>query len=102
MVGSLMTELGIGTISNVTGIQEGVLGYNTEALNYQQSVVNDHLITGSFSGSYYGLQLVDNNVRRTAGPTFQGEFTYHDQALCNVDIILAINENYAEGMAIFR
>lgn len=102
MVGSLMTELGIGTISNVTGIQEGVLGYNTEALNYQQSVVNDHQTTGSFSGSYYGLQLVDNKVQRTTGPTFQGEFTYHDQALCNVDIIMTINKNYAEGMAIFR
>jgi uncharacterized protein YgfB (UPF0149 family) len=102
LVGSLMTELGIGTIGDTRGVQSGTLGYNTESLNYQETEVTEHQIKGTFSGSYYGVELVDDRIQRTAGPEFQGEFVYHDQALCNVEIILAINTHYAEGMEIFQ
>ncbi|MDZ7844973.1 MAG: hypothetical protein U5K99_09255 [Anaerolineales bacterium] len=102
LVGSLMTEMGIGTIGDTQGVQSGTLGYNTEALNYQESEVTEHQITGSFSGSYYGVKFVDNKIQRTAGPEFQGEFIFHDQALCNLEIILAINTHYAEGMETFQ
>jgi len=102
LVGSLMPELGIGTIGDTQGVQTGTLGYNTEALNYQETEVTEHQIKGTFSGSYYGVELADNQIQRTAGPEFQGEFIYHDQALCSVEIIMAVNTHYAEGMEIFQ
>ena len=102
LVGSLMTEIGIGTIADTQGVQSGTLGYNTEALNYQETEVIEHQIKGSFSGSYYGVKFVDQKIQRTAGPDLQGEFIFHDQALCNVEIILAVNTHYAEGMEIFQ
>jgi len=101
LVGSLMLDLGIGMIADTEGVQSGTLGYNTEALSYQETEVTEHQIKGTFSGSYYGVELVDDRIQRTAGPTLQGEFIFHDQALCSVDVILSINKNFAEGMDIF-
>ena len=72
LVGSLLPDLGVG---NIGTLDQELLGYNTEALNYQASQPSEQTTTGTFSGSYYGLKLADNRMQRTEGPQFQGEFT---------------------------
>jgi hypothetical protein len=95
MTGGLFPELGLGFIGT---LDMDVLGYNTEGLNYQANQLNEKVTTGSFSGSYYGVKLTDGKFQRTAGPQFQGEFTFHEEALCSLDVILPIIENYAESV----
>lgn len=90
-VGMIAPEMGL---SSLPTIDTELLAYNTQNLNYQEGQSAETEISGSFSGSYYGLKMEGTEVTRTEGPTFEGKFTYHDGALCNMEVMMPILEHY--------
>jgi len=90
-VGMLAPDMGMGTLPT---LDSDLLGYETQNLTYQRERTGDFSLTGTFSGPYRGLKLEGTRVTRTEGPSFQGEFVYHDGALCNMDVMAAIMEYY--------
>lgn len=90
-VGMMMPEMGI---SSLPTLDTELLAYNTQNLSYQDSQSGEAEIRGRFSGSYNGLKMEGTKVIRTEGPTFEGEFTYHEGALCNMKVMMPILEHY--------
>ena len=96
MMGAVFSSFQDGSMGMLMPPEEEQVSYVSENITYQETRETEQVIEGKFSGSFYGIKITSGGFSQVEGPELQGEFTWHVESQCNMDLALLLVDNYKD------